>query len=88
MRERSIYLSFLDISPDFKRRTTKTYLVHSARTGAELGTIYWHGKWRSYVFEPAGGTIFSPGCLGGITEFLDSLITEWKIKMAQRGARR
>jgi len=38
-----------------------------------LGKIYWYGKWRQYVFEPAPDTIWSQSCLEEVYEFLLSL---------------
>ena len=50
----------------------KTYRwnVRSTRGGGLLGQVYWMGRWRCYVFQPATGSIWNAECLADLGEFL------------------
>ncbi len=52
---------------------TDLYTVTNNHSGGVLGRIKWHGPWRRYVFLPADHTLYSPGCLMDIMEFLDGI---------------
>ena len=71
------YLEFRVIG---EKPKTKVYGVFETRTGDLIGTIYWWGRWRQYVFEPDEETIWSWDCLQTISEFIKKLMDErrWK----------
>lgn len=39
--------------------------------GAELGVVRWFSRWRRYVFEPSGGTVYEQDCLRQLAEFCE-----------------
>ncbi len=50
-------------------KTSKWYVL-ARRNDAVLGEIKWYGPWRQYCFFPVIGTIFNPGCMDHISEFI------------------
>lgn len=53
-----------------------------ALDGATLALIRWYGPWRRYVVYPQTGTLFDASCLRELTQYLDKLMLEHKIKSA------
>ena len=54
---------------------TDVYYVMSKSSGFVLGVIKWFGRWRQYCFFPAIRTVFNPGCMQDICEFI-----KWKMR--------
>lgn len=63
-----------------EKKKTKVYEVFETRSGDMIGSIYWWGRWRQYVFEPDEGTIWSWDCLKAISDFIKELMEERKRK--------
>lgn len=61
-------------------RKTQRWDVVSKKSGGLLGTIYWWGAWRQYVFEPSGESriIFEEDCLRDIAAFCEEKTREHK----------
>lgn len=57
-------------------RKTKVWAVVSKSQGSTLGTIKWHGAWRTYCFFPSPDCLFSSGCLTDITSWIDQAMKE------------
>ena len=55
---------------------TKVYNVISNYDNSLLGSIYWYGKWRQYIFEPdiLAKSIWSWDCLLEIVEFIQRIM--------------
>ena len=64
----SEWLEFVELPNEGYK--TKKFQVVSKKHGYPLGDIKFYNKWRNYCFYPAPDTIFSNGCLKGITEFI------------------
>jgi hypothetical protein len=62
---------------------TRMWSVESKLHGDILGLIRWFGRWRQYVFEPAGGTLFNVSCLSDIEQFLDTVMFDWRAAKQQ-----
>jgi hypothetical protein len=77
---RPAYLMFED-RPRPAGAKTRVIEVRSRHRGDLLGVIRWWGPWRQYVFEPAGPSIYSAGCLADVQ-------TALKEAGAQRAGRR
>jgi len=61
----------IDRLPKPKGRKTFTYTVVSCKDASELGQIKWYGPWRQYCFFPVAKSVWSPGCIRDIQDFLD-----------------
>lgn len=64
----SEYLS-VRLMPPRKGYKTKRWEV-LANDNAVLGKIFWFGRWRQYVFQPAEQTVFNSKCLDDLRCFL------------------
>lgn len=64
---------------------TRKWTLRSRSNGDVLGLIEWAGRWRSYVFAPLDGTIFSAGCLADIENFLSAETVNHKKAKALTG---
>lgn len=51
---------------------TSIWNVMSISNDGTLGQVRWWAVWRTYVFVPTPHTIYSPGCLRDISEFIES----------------
>ena len=72
----SEYLTFTDyLSTSGK---TAVVIVGSKSGQYELGTIKWHGPWRTYVLVPAPETVWNKGCLEDVNAYIDKLMAERK----------
>jgi hypothetical protein len=49
--------------------------VWSCRTrdNTELGIVKWFSSWRQYCYFPTCQAVYSSGCLGDISDFMDQL---------------
>ena len=61
-------------------RKTDIFDVYSKDQNSILGTISWWGGWRQYIFAPNPNTIYERQCLKDISDFLNKLLEERKIK--------
>ena len=43
------------------------------RSGSIIGTVDYYKAWKQYCFSPESGSIFSDGCLGSMSDFLEGL---------------
>lgn len=66
------YIYFKKMADDPKK-TTSIWSCHNTKSGARLGTVNYHTPWRCYVYQPAGPSIYSTGCLADIKDFIDNL---------------
>jgi len=57
-----------------RKPKTNVYQVLS-NDGIVLGSIYWYGKWRQYIFEPDMliTCVFSSSCLLEIVQFIKNI---------------
>jgi len=46
----------------------------------KLGEVRWFGRWRQYAFFPESNTVFEKQCMKDITNFLETLMAERKVK--------
>ena len=53
-----------------KGEKTSKWFVVARRDDATLGEVKWYGRWRQYCFFPVIGTVFNPGCMDHISEFI------------------
>ena len=49
------------------------YLVRAKRKGDPLGEVYWHTRWKTWVFEPLDDSYWSADCLEAVVQFLKEL---------------
>ena len=68
------YIEFREST--IKRAKTRVWDVASKSSGAILGRISWYGAWRQYVFFPAGGSLYSAGCLNDLASFIRERMAE------------
>jgi hypothetical protein len=68
----SKYLEFDKIESDSVKKF-KEYLIHNKKSGECLGQIYYYSRWKQYIFEPKGNTIYSSDCLLDIATFIKEL---------------
>ena len=61
-----------------KGRKLHKYKIHNINFGYEIGEIHWRGGWRQYVFQAKPEIDMSRSCQKEITEFIDSLMEEWR----------
>ncbi len=62
---------------------TENWQCENKKSGVVLGRVAWYGPWRNYCFFPAGGgLVFSTGCMGDISTFINQLAAD------RRGARK
>jgi hypothetical protein len=66
------YLRFYFIC-NSKSGKTNIYWITTVRDGTNIGTIYYYGKWRQYIFAPSTETIWNKTCLSEIITFLNSV---------------
>ena len=45
-----------------------------------LGEGKWFGRWRQFCFYPVDGSIFTPGCMRDIIDFIEQLMGDRKPK--------
>ncbi len=50
-----------------------SWQITTRRTGALLGTVEWHEKWRQFEFVPQFGTAYTWDCLVALGAFLQDL---------------
>jgi len=67
---------------------TGRFTVANRKNNDVLGVILWYGPWRQYVFVPTLSyeTIYSPGCLRDIADFVQETTAEHrreKVRAAQ-----
>ena len=72
------YLSFVELMSKGK---TKVFEVRNKISGGCLGSIKWYVPWRRYcLFIDFPGLVFDAGCLADIQDFINSLMTERRVK--------
>jgi hypothetical protein len=61
---------------------TSIFAVANKKSRDGLGVILWYGPWRQYVFVPTLSyeTVYSPGCLRDIADFLRETTDEHREK--------
>lgn len=74
MIESQAYLKFIEVDSSHKK--TRHWEVRSVSSNVKLGEIYWYSAWRQYVFHPSQLSIFNPGCLDQISNFLGGATKE------------
>jgi len=74
------HLQFRNISANFPKRKTKTYVVVSAHNNDQLGYVSWSGMWRQYVFHPDRDCIWSHDCLSELSQFIKDLMVARRAK--------
>lgn len=80
-----MYSKYIEFSKQVKPadRKTDTFLLINKSNGTSLGSIFWYGGFRKYVFSPADNLIFDEGCLKDIASFLSSLMLDRKLLKQQ-----
>lgn len=73
------FIRFVEQEKPRERKTPRWSCVNK-RYGDVLGTIAWLGRWRQFVFVPAGGAVFSSGCMQDIREFIGQLMQQRKAR--------
>lgn len=63
-----------------KNRKTDIYQINNISTKVNVGNIRWYGGFRKYIFAPNADFIYDAGCLTDISDFLNVLMLERKIK--------
>ena len=61
-------------------KTKKYYVFTKDFVSLKLGEIKWFGRWRQYSFFPEPNTVFEKQCLKDITNFIETLMLNRKIK--------
>ena len=74
-------MTHLRINVSSIKARTKAFSVYSTHDNSFLGSIYWWGRWRCYIFQPTqrDATIWSDDCLKEISDFLTKINHEHKI---------
>jgi hypothetical protein len=80
MRE-STYLCFEELETKTK---TKLFEVCNKISGYVIGHIKWYAPWRKYCFFVNDDLVFDAGCLADILQFINTLMTERKIKKEKK----
>lgn len=65
---------------------TKVWAICSTEDEQFLGSIYWYGPWRQYIFEPSDSTLWHKGCLQDVVEFLDKVNREHREKRNEKNS--
>ena len=54
---------------------TSVWACLNIRSGTQLGTVMWYGRWRQYCYFQVPGieAVYSAGCLGDINAFIAAL---------------
>ena len=67
-----------------KKTKTNVYGLVSARDyDIDLGVVKWYAPWRQYCFFPDRDTVFSPGCIADIIQFIKELMDERKVQRSK-----
>ena len=66
--------------PRQENKKTDIFDVYSKDQNIIIGKILWWGGWRQYIFAPNENTIYERQCLKDISDFLNKLLEERKIK--------
>lgn len=61
-----------------KGKKTDTWLVINKVSGTPIGSVFWYGGFRKYVFQSNNGIVMDAGCMNDISEFLIYVYQEWK----------
>lgn len=61
---------YINITETHDTGKTKRWDIRSKSFDDMLGSIFWYGNWRQYIFNPEPGTIYSAGCLDDIRSFI------------------
>lgn len=69
------------------QRKTRVWLVYAKQGGALLGTVFWFGPWRKYVFEAEPRCVFEQDCLRDIAAAVESRTAEHRALAHERGGR-
>ncbi len=65
------YIHFTELFP--KGRKTRMFQCVNNNSSDVLGTVEYYTAWRSYIFEPAAGSVFNATCLIDILHFIQQL---------------
>lgn len=76
-----IEAELVSVSPTGK---TKVHNIRSIANKGLLGSVYWFGAWRKYIFNPMPSCIFDEKCLRAIADFLKVINEEHKSKRKVR----
>ena len=72
-------MKWIDIEGPVPSKSGKTNIwTVVERSGSELGTVQWFGRWRKYVFIPAAGTVYEEDCLRDIASFCEQASKEFR----------
>jgi hypothetical protein len=67
-------------------RKTKVWNIVSKEDGFILGSVFWYGPWRRFVFGPTmdheNGTIYEERCLRCVAEFVETQTRSHKTEIA------
>lgn len=69
---------YVDFELAERKPKTAVYRVVSKSNRETLGSVYWYGPWRQYVFQPEPETIWSHGCMQQVLDFIQKLMEERK----------
>jgi len=61
-----------------KGKKTDKYGVWNVKFNEWIGTIYWRGGWRQYVFRACPDVDMSRSCMKEVSDFIDSLMENRK----------
>lgn len=61
-------------------KKTGYWYVNNKVTKTRVGSIYWYGGFRKYIFHPTNDFIFDADCLRDITSYLTALMLERKLE--------
>lgn len=67
---------YIKIVKTAKLRRTCKFDVLNRKSQDVIGRIFWHGRWRRYIFKGEPDCVFSEGCLLDIASFLHALMEE------------
>ena len=72
MTEATVTYQYFTVEPREGRpgRKTRDYTLVNRSSGDVLGVVRFYASWRQHVFEPAGDTVWSAGCLRDVLAFL------------------
>lgn len=62
-----------------RKKKTNVYSVSSKYDQSLLGTVFWYGRWRQYVFQPILDTLWNEKCILEVYRFIHKLKLDRKL---------
>lgn len=70
-------------SEEALKRKTKTWRILTL-DDVSLGLVLFFPKWRKFVYQPHGSTLYEETCLRDIASFCEEQTKAWKLEVKSR----